>query len=159
MPRVRCIGADARSCFRRTVTALLAQNRKPRACTTPHALTVAPSNRLCAGATNAAHEASGRQCKCALAQTSAPHAYHTPVLNRSSLRAGIGPPELLRIPLPHALLQTGRRPSASHEARERTCLRMNSVTTRSCRSQHPRRHRHQHAGGHLVDAFESHCAG
>ena len=41
------------------------------------------------------------------------HAYHTPVLNRSSLRAGIGPPELLRIPLPHALLETGRRPSAS----------------------------------------------
>ena len=41
------------------------------------------------------------------------HAYHTPVLNRSSLRAGIGPPELLRIPLPHALLETGRRPSTS----------------------------------------------
>ena len=52
------------------------------------------------------------------------HAYHTPVLNRSSLRAGIGPPELLRIPLPHALLETGRRPSASHEAREKSCLIM-----------------------------------
>ena len=114
--------------FRRTVAALLAQNRKPRACTSPpsllHALTVAPSNRLCAGATHAAHEADGRPCKCALAQISAPHAYHTPVLNRSSLRAGIGPPELLRIPLAHALLETGRRPSASHEAREKSCLIM-----------------------------------
>ena len=126
MHRVRCIGADARSCF--PTHGGRAARPEPKApCLHISALTVArphyaPSNRLCAGATHAAHEADGRPCKCALAQISAPHAYHTPVLNRSSLRAGIGPPELLRIPLPHALLETGRRPSASHEAREKSCL-------------------------------------
>ena len=120
------IGADAPSSVHRRRRALVfseaggrAGRPEPKApCLHISALTVArphyaPSNRLCAGATHAAHEADGRPCKCALAQISAPHAYHTPVLNRSSLRAGIGPPELLRIPLPHALLETGRRPSAS----------------------------------------------
>ena len=110
---VRCIGADARSCF--PTHGDRAARPEPKALclhisARPHCCSLKSVVRRC-------NTRCSRGGRAPLQMRARPyfgaHAYHTPVLNRSSLRAGIGPPELLRIPLPHALLETGRRPSTS----------------------------------------------
>ena len=128
MHRTRCIGADARSCF--PTHGGRAARPEPKApCLHISALTVArPHCCSLKSVVRRCNTRCSRGGRAPLQMRACPdfgaHAYHTPVLNRSSLRAGIGPPELLRIPLAHALLETGRRPSASHEAREKSCLIM-----------------------------------